>query len=248
MKATFALILLLGSLHCWGQSRYLVESHLGYTYRYHDRLDAPAGLYGQIQQKLHATVSVGRRWNDSFYYGVGLAHTFSKQETNPTRSAPAFNPAPYGYSSWQGYTHSTLTHSELTPFAFVQYLTTLSECFSVVIGGQAGYVFQQQKLSSNARSAALHWVDSTGTWAFTDGEYWVASQANRSRQQAVQVRVVPALRCDLGKRAGIALQFASLAYRHKLRDSRAQHVGPASHEFQLNFKPEVWEVGGYVRF
>jgi hypothetical protein len=239
---TFSFLLIFSETDAQNRKNYLFRSGIGYSYTHKDQLDAgngyPSnGLYGEIINDFTVSVNAGRQLKSHFYVGLGFDYSLQKNEINPDGDVPDPDPQ----SGYQGIYFSFFqsikkTHT-YSPFLYFQYFYSFSEIFSLSLDLYSRYNFSSSE--TNAFAYELTLPDST----FIP----VGEQHTGSEIQSIDLGLSPSIRVKIANDMGIEFTFGQVEFSQKTMDSRFPEDSFLSNRFNIEFKPENWMVGFYIK-
>ena len=234
------LILSFLKINAQTEKNYIIKTNLGYKYNHDDKLDLstnPSSFdYGKKTNDLKSSLTVGRKLNNKFYYGVGLSYNLIKTELNPESDVPAssFNPASAVITMVSYYNEINSNHI-ISPLIYFQYFMNLNERFSLTIDLVTKYDFSVTKGENT-----LYLPD-----IYTYSYYAGATYSSEVKKQFFNIGIFPSLRVNIYKNFGMDLTIGYANYKIKTNDSRLD-LNKKSKEFDIDFKPENWNIGFYL--
>ncbi len=228
-------------LNAQTNKNYIVRTNFGYHYNHNDLLDSKRDNFnqvnfGEIMHELNFTVSGGKSFKENFYYGLGLSSNYTKHEINPDSDRPEI-PDNSGMVSMTSYYNSISIDNSLSPMIFIQYFYNITERFSIAIELNSKYDFNKNITKS------LHYNPDISNYSYVKGNEY----KTEVKKQYLNIGVQPSLRLDISKNVGLEFIIGSIMYNQKIKDTRYNNADKKTKEFDINFKPENWLIGFYLK-
>jgi len=242
MKQSLVIILIFSFVRLYAQTdkNYIVRTNLGYNYVHKDMIDAGFGVtnqnFGEINQKLSLNLNAGRRFGKSFIYGLGLGYNFSKQEFNPEVDRPQISGAT-GFGNMTFYSNSVITSRTVGPAIFIQYFSAITDRLTIAFDGFAKYEFT----TNQTKNSLFNSIVLGQPFVYSNGYF------KKTNLQRLGFGILPSVRYNILKNAGLELTYGLLQYTLKINDSRMDNSNKKTKTFDAGFKPENWLIGFYLK-
>lgn len=234
----FLLIFCFAELSAQKEQNFILSTHVGYNYTFEDKSDNFTFDFlvpGERKiQELNLSMSVGRKFRTNFYYGLGFAINWWKDEWNPNLNEPY----PAGQTGMAS--SSFVSNYVYSPLAYLQYFANL--------GGRAQLTFSLISRYDFEKTTAGYKIFQPSPLN-GDDDFTIRTSERETTWEFFYTGLVPGFRLNLYKSFGMNVAFGDVAYRIKTADSRLPDMDiKKSREFNVNFRPENWRMGFYLAF
>lgn len=186
-------------------------------------------------QAYNSGLTVGKRFKNGLYCGVGIWYFYTKTNTN-IEEEQTDN---MGLLFSHYYHNSNINTTTISPAISFGYNKNLIKKLSISFEFYAKYNFTKM---INDSESYYYEYDSTGVHKYTN------NKLNNTELESLGIGLFPSLKYEINNVLGIELAFGNVYYQTKTKDSRYFDPDKKTNQFNIDFKPSNWILSFYVQF